>query len=522
MPNISSNAPDCEGFAVVNDDGGVVACYKYEMDAQAHLESLIAESNRSTHGMFAVIPSEDDRKKLSKEDKGGLSADDLHVTLCYLGDDAADRLDGLSRKNMELYADNISHHYVEFDAHVIGPARMGDGAMALLVESPTFNHIRDDFRMACAEMLPADTHPNFIPHVTLDYNGDVTFEEADEFTGQTIRFNGTRLAIGDELNDFFELLHLIVEEPTTFSGSEGDRSNDEEIETRNESEETTAPEENRDDINPDEFKGKLDMDIEEARNRVMEVTAYRKTERLVMNDHRNLPEPVQERLDDAGAEIGFVDRAGRGLQELRFRPEVREREDGKFDLHGYVTVYNHSYPIAGGPPYGFNETIRVGAGDRTVAERDDVRLLVNHDGIPLARTKSGTLFLESDDIGIYVRAPELDPRSPLVQSLISAMSRGDMDEMSVGMRVLNEEWDDEYMNREITELMLFDASVVTIPANPLAMASLRDADDPNEEDANEDVDTSDNDNDTENNAADDNRTSTPIGLAMAQLDALDI
>jgi HK97 family phage prohead protease len=53
-----------------------------------------------------------------------------------------------------------------------------------------------------------------------------------------------------------------------------------------------------------------------------------------------------------------------------------------FTLRGYAAVFDS---------VSHDEVVRSSAFNKTLAERDDVRLLVNHDGVPLARTKSGTL-----------------------------------------------------------------------------------------------------------------------------------
>lgn len=119
----------------------------------------------------------------------------------------------------------------------------------------------------------------------------------------------------------------------------------------------------------------------------------------------------------------------------------------------------------------FQETISRGAFKKTLAEKDDVALLVNHAGVPLARTKSKTLKLSA--------APDLravatlDPANPTVQEIRSAMSRGDLDQMSIGFRVTRQEWNGDYTERIIREVKLFDVSVVTFPANPATSASLR-------------------------------------------------
>ena len=151
--------------------------------------------------------------------------------------------------------------------------------------------------------------------------------------------------------------------------------------------------------------------------------------------------------------------------------EVRATPDGGAILEGYATVYDYAYSIGDVDRGGFMETIMGGAAAKSAGEAD-VRLLINHEGIPLARTKSGTMTLESDDIGLRVTA-ELDPMNPLSASLRSAMERGDMDQMSFAFRVLRDEWNSDYSERKIYELKLFDVSMVTYPANPATVAKVR-------------------------------------------------
>ena len=101
-----------------------------------------------------------------------------------------------------------------------------------------------------------------------------------------------------------------------------------------------------------------------------------------------------------------------------------------------------------------------------------LRFLVNHDGIPLARTSSGTLQLEEDEYGLFVRA-ELDPTNPTVAEVASAMKRGDLNEMSFAFAAIRDEFNKQGDERNVTEARLFDVSVVTYPANPWAGAKLR-------------------------------------------------
>lgn len=154
-------------------------------------------------------------------------------------------------------------------------------------------------------------------------------------------------------------------------------------------------------------------------------------------------------------------------------------ENGRPVLEGYATVYNYSYPIGGGPESGgFSEIIARGAATKSVSEagnRDDVRLLIDHAGTPLARTKSGTLQLSSDDVGLKVRA-ELDPANPRVIELKSAMKRGDVDSMSFAFRAVRQSWNEDYSVRTISEVKLYDVSVVTFPANPATVVKMRSRD----------------------------------------------
>ena len=153
---------------------------------------------------------------------------------------------------------------------------------------------------------------------------------------------------------------------------------------------------------------------------------------------------------------------------------IRAEESGDgLSLRGYATVFDADYEITDALGT-YTERVAAGAFTRTLDHGADVRLLINHDGLPLARTKSGTLALAQDDIGLLCDA-HLDGESPLVRSLKSAMDRDDIDQMSFAFRVTQQDWNDDYTYRTIREVQLFDVSVVTFPANPATSVSLRTA-----------------------------------------------
>lgn len=173
------------------------------------------------------------------------------------------------------------------------------------------------------------------------------------------------------------------------------------------------------------------------------------------------------------------------LDVRELRPAARpfavraDGNSGTVTLTGYAATFE-PYEMYGGPAaYGWIEQIHPEAFSRTLKEKPDLHLLINHAGMPLARTKSGTLTLSADQVGLRVEA-KLDLDDPDVQRLRTKMKRGDMDEMSFAFRVKAQIWstalgfDDPQSHRLITEVSLHkgDVSVVNFGANPSTAAEL--------------------------------------------------
>jgi hypothetical protein len=141
--------------------------------------------------------------------------------------------------------------------------------------------------------------------------------------------------------------------------------------------------------------------------------------------------------------------------------EIRAGDDG-IRVSGHAAVFNQVADIGGM----FREVILPGAFTEAI-KRDDVVFLINHDGLPLARTRSGTLKLTEDDTGLRMETT-LDADDPDVKAIVGKMKRGDLDKMSFAFRVEpgGQEWDDtqEPPLRTIRQASLHDVSIVTTPA----------------------------------------------------------
>jgi HK97 family phage prohead protease len=150
--------------------------------------------------------------------------------------------------------------------------------------------------------------------------------------------------------------------------------------------------------------------------------------------------------------------------------EARQAEDGTMRLSGYAAVFNES-----SVPLPFKESIAPGAFRKTLMETPDVRLLINHEGLPLARTKNGTMTLTEDERGLLFNAEIADTQEG--RDIYKLVQRGDVDQMSFAFRVIRQKWSEDRSRRVLTEVSLSDGdvSVVTYPAYPTTSVEAREA-----------------------------------------------
>jgi HK97 family phage prohead protease len=149
-----------------------------------------------------------------------------------------------------------------------------------------------------------------------------------------------------------------------------------------------------------------------------------------------------------------------------------DSEDG-WTVSGYAAVFDSP-----SEPLPWTEYVKRGAFRKTIKDGADVRLLIDHTGVPLARTKSGTLKLREDDKGLYMEA-RLDPNNPDAVKMRSALMRGDVSQMSFAFETIKDSWNKERTVRELREVKLHDVSIVTYPAYEETSAEIRNSN-PNE------------------------------------------
>lgn len=153
--------------------------------------------------------------------------------------------------------------------------------------------------------------------------------------------------------------------------------------------------------------------------------------------------------------------------------ETRARQDGSQVrvITGHASVFDAVYDVGGM----FRERFVRGAFRDSIARGDDVRALIEHDPSQvIGRVKAGSLRLAEDERGLAVSI-EL-PDTQRARDLIVEMESGLRDQMSIGFRTVDDEWDEsdpEQPLRTVRAVNLFDVSIVTFPASEVTGAQVR-------------------------------------------------
>lgn len=131
-------------------------------------------------------------------------------------------------------------------------------------------------------------------------------------------------------------------------------------------------------------------------------------------------------------------------------------EDEGMVVEGYPIVYEQETEL-----WGFREKIAKGAATRAL-EKSDEFVLFNHDSnIPLARRENGTLEVNEDEKGVFIRA-DLS-KSSAGPGVYNDIKNGLINKMSFAFTTERDSWEDDL--RTVEEFAeIFDYSPVTYPA----------------------------------------------------------
>ena len=173
-------------------------------------------------------------------------------------------------------------------------------------------------------------------------------------------------------------------------------------------------------------------------------------------------EGVVSRLEAENAERSSA--RGKAMSKVETRVqvtdfEIRETQEG-MRFSGYAAVFNSP-----SEPLPFREKIAPGAFRRALDSRNDIKLLWNHDTSEvLASSRAKTLVLRETDRGLYTEA--LLPNTSRGRDTAELIRRGDVDSMSFGFSVPSggDEWSADGTERTLKSVRLHEVSIVAFPA----------------------------------------------------------
>ena len=144
------------------------------------------------------------------------------------------------------------------------------------------------------------------------------------------------------------------------------------------------------------------------------------------------------------------------LQRMTFREETSTEgmRIGRFS--GYLAVY--------GNRDSYDSCLVKGAFAKSVAEHDSFPLLADHDSTAVI----GKFKATEDDFGLRIDAEVLLDIERAMEKWIALKALA-IDGLSVGFSVIREEYDSTLKLLKILEARLWEGSVVTFPANELAL-----------------------------------------------------
>jgi len=192
-----------------------------------------------------------------------------------------------------------------------------------------------------------------------------------------------------------------------------------------------------------------------------EIKAAMEAEMMEENDH------IEGHDEEDDKPMGYRSNPNKEIRTFNVQ-DLELRQEGEDNVVvGYGSVFNTLSNELGG----FREIIAEGAFDGRL--NDDVRFLINHDGLPLARTTNGTLRLSTDERGLKYEAKVAN--TSIGRDLVELMKNGTINQSSFAFVVEDDSWEvrDGMNIRTINKVSrLYDVSAVTYPAYESASASV--------------------------------------------------
>ena len=153
----------------------------------------------------------------------------------------------------------------------------------------------------------------------------------------------------------------------------------------------------------------------------------------------------------------------KSYRSLDLNIETRKDNEEELIIEGYFAVFNDEIEYI----KGYFESIDRSAFNNSLSGDKDIRALTDHDSSKvLGRTKNETLKLHVDEKGLY-GVIKINKDDTEALNLYKRVKRGDIDQCSFGFYILDqdEKWDEDgNLHVRITDLELFEVSVVTFPA----------------------------------------------------------
>lgn len=156
-----------------------------------------------------------------------------------------------------------------------------------------------------------------------------------------------------------------------------------------------------------------------------------------------------------------------------------EADDQPVIVEGYAAKFDEWTVLWNYSDQEVREIIRPGAFQNAIAEKQDVRALIDHNpSLLLGRTQSGTLELSEDEIGLSFRLTLA--KTQVAQDLAENLRLGNLSQCSFAFaprsngEIVTTHQDGQKIITEVelVDVDLFDVSIVTYPAYPNTTVSV--------------------------------------------------